>query len=46
MSWKPDCSRLFLDDSRARRRWCSMDRCGDQAKVAGYRSRNRAASTR
>ncbi|MFI2206154.1 CGNR zinc finger domain-containing protein [Streptomyces sp. NPDC020192] len=41
----PDCSLLFLDDSQARRRrWCSMDRCGNLAKVAGYRSRNRAAS--
>jgi predicted RNA-binding Zn ribbon-like protein len=43
----PDCSLLFLDDSQARRRrWCSMDRCGNLAKVAGYRSRSRAASTR
>ncbi len=43
----PDCSLLFLDDSQARRRrWCSMERCGNLAKVAGYRSRNRAAPTR
>jgi len=43
----PDCSLLFLDDSQARRRrWCSMERCGNLAKVAGYRSRNRADSTR
>ncbi|MGJ5756300.1 putative RNA-binding Zn ribbon-like protein [Streptomyces puniciscabiei] len=43
----PDCSLLFLDDSQARRRrWCSMERCGNLAKVAGYRSRNRAADTR
>jgi predicted RNA-binding Zn ribbon-like protein len=43
----PDCSLLFLDDSQARRRrWCSMERCGNLAKVAGYRSRNRAATTR
>ncbi|MGW7256662.1 CGNR zinc finger domain-containing protein [Streptomyces sp. NPDC054834] len=43
----PDCSLLFLDDSQARRRrWCSMERCGNLAKVAGYRSRNRAAVTR
>ncbi|MFJ2828056.1 CGNR zinc finger domain-containing protein [Streptomyces sp. NPDC087263] len=43
----PTCSLLFLDDSQARRRrWCSMDRCGNLAKVAGYRSRSRAASTR
>jgi len=43
----PDCSLLFLDDSQARRRrWCSMERCGNLAKVAGYRSRGRAAATR
>lgn len=43
----PGCSLLFLDDSQARRRrWCSMDRCGNLAKIAGYRSRSRAASTR
>ncbi|MGW7819873.1 CGNR zinc finger domain-containing protein [Streptomyces puniciscabiei] len=43
----PDCSLLFLDDSQARRRrWCSMERCGNLAKVAGYRSRNRVADTR
>ncbi|QFZ72829.1 4-hydroxybenzoyl-CoA reductase [Streptomyces fagopyri] len=42
----PTCSLLFLDDSQARRRrWCSMDRCGNLAKVAGYRSRGRTAST-
>ncbi|MET7478460.1 ABATE domain-containing protein [Streptomyces sp. NPDC005648] len=42
----PDCSLLFLDDSQARRRrWCSMERCGNLAKVAGYRSRGRAAAT-
>ncbi|MFI6737781.1 CGNR zinc finger domain-containing protein [Nonomuraea sp. NPDC050451] len=39
-----DCSLLFLDDSQARRRrWCSMERCGNLAKIAGYRSRNRGA---
>lgn len=43
----PNCSLLFLDDSQARRRrWCSMDRCGNLAKIAGYRSRSRAASSR
>ncbi|MFE9600320.1 CGNR zinc finger domain-containing protein [Streptomyces hokutonensis] len=43
----PECSLLFLDDSQARRRrWCSMDRCGNLAKIAGYRSRSRAAVTR
>jgi predicted RNA-binding Zn ribbon-like protein len=34
------CNRLFLDASgRGSRRWCSMRRCGNRAKVAGYRSR-------
>lgn len=43
----PGCSLLFLDDSQARRRrWCSMERCGNLAKVSGYRSRSRAAATR
>ncbi|SEG69777.1 Conserved protein containing a Zn-ribbon-like motif, possibly RNA-binding [Actinacidiphila yanglinensis] len=38
----PVCSLLFVDDSQARRRrWCSMDRCGNLAKVAGYRTRSR-----
>jgi predicted RNA-binding Zn ribbon-like protein len=38
----PDCSRLFLDESQAgRRRWCSMEKCGNLAKIAGYRGRTR-----
>ncbi|MEU4225201.1 ABATE domain-containing protein [Nonomuraea sp. NPDC026600] len=38
----PGCTLLFLDDSQARRRrWCSMERCGNLAKIAGYRSRAR-----
>ncbi|WP_329599495.1 CGNR zinc finger domain-containing protein [Streptomyces pseudovenezuelae] len=41
----PSCSLLFLDDSQARRRrWCSMGRCGNRAKIAGCRSRGRTAS--
>lgn len=41
----PDCSLLFLDDSQARRRrWCSMNRCGNLTKIANYRSRRPAAS--
>ncbi|MFF3455747.1 CGNR zinc finger domain-containing protein [Streptomyces sp. NPDC002730] len=41
----PECALLFLDDSQARRRrWCSMDRCGNLAKVAEYRSRTRNRS--
>lgn len=42
---RPDCTLLFLDDSQARRRrWCSMERCGNLAKIAGYRSRARDRS--
>ncbi|MEV8536666.1 CGNR zinc finger domain-containing protein [Streptomyces sp. NPDC051211] len=37
---RPECSLLFLDDSQARRRrWCAMERCGNLAKIAAYRSR-------
>lgn len=33
----PDCSLLFLDESQARRRrWCSMDTCGNRVKVGAY----------
>jgi predicted RNA-binding Zn ribbon-like protein len=38
-----DCSLLFFDDSQSgARRWCSMDRCGNLAKIAGYRNRVRS----
>lgn len=38
----PECSLLFFDDSQSsRRRWCSMDRCGNLVKIAGYRRRTR-----
>lgn len=34
----PTCSLMFIDRSRpGRRRWCSMDRCGNRAKTAHYR---------
>lgn len=34
----PTCSLMFIDRSRpGRRRWCSMDRCGNRAKTARYR---------
>lgn len=36
----PDCALLFVDASRpGRRRWCSMDGCGNRAKTAAYRRR-------
>lgn len=41
----PECSLLFFDESQARRRrWCSMERCGNLAKLATYRSRPRHSS--
>jgi predicted RNA-binding Zn ribbon-like protein len=34
------CGMLYLDRSRGhRRRWCSMGRCGNAAKVAAHRAR-------
>lgn len=38
----PDCERVFYDDSRpGRRRWCSPERCGDQARARAYRARRK-----
>ena len=38
-----DCQLVFYDDSRAgSRRWCSMQRCGNRAKVRAYRERSSA----
>lgn len=35
-----DCRMVFRDDSRTRsRRWCSMQRCGNRAKVRAHRAR-------
>lgn len=40
-----DCDIIYLDTSRAAsRRWCSMQRCGNRAKVRAHRARNRAAA--
>ena len=37
-----DCGRVFLDRSRGKpRRWCSMQGCGNRAKVASFRRRAR-----
>jgi predicted RNA-binding Zn ribbon-like protein len=39
-----DCSSIFLDPGRGRaRRWCSMSRCGNRAKVAAFRARQKEA---
>jgi len=36
----PDCALLFVDASRpGRRKWCSMDACGNVAKTGAYRRR-------
>ena len=36
------CALLFVDMSRSgHRRWCSMSGCGNKAKVASFRERNR-----
>jgi predicted RNA-binding Zn ribbon-like protein len=38
------CSLLFVDRSRpGRRRWCSMDRCGNRDKTARYREKRQHA---
>jgi predicted RNA-binding Zn ribbon-like protein len=37
------CSLVFLDETQAgRRRWCSMNRCGNLVKIANYRRRRTA----
>jgi predicted RNA-binding Zn ribbon-like protein len=39
-----DCSLLFVDETQSgRRRWCSMGRCGNLVKTAGYRARRHSA---
>jgi predicted RNA-binding Zn ribbon-like protein len=36
----PECALLFVDGSRpGKRRWCSMERCGNRYKTARYRLR-------
>lgn len=40
-----DCSIVFYDESRSNnRRWCSMQRCGNRAKVRAHRNKGKAAS--
>ncbi|WP_445401841.1 CGNR zinc finger domain-containing protein [Streptomyces sp. LE64] len=41
-----DCALLFVDTSRpGRRRWCSMERCGNRHKVRAHRARAAAPET-
>jgi predicted RNA-binding Zn ribbon-like protein len=36
-----DCGFIFYDESRtANRRWCSMQRCGNRAKVRAFRAKS------
>jgi predicted RNA-binding Zn ribbon-like protein len=43
----PNCSLLFVDQSHSqRRRWCSMERCGNRNKTQAYRRRRAAAPAR
>lgn len=36
------CTRLYVDTSRgSSRRWCDMHECGNRAKAAGFRARQR-----
>ncbi|MER6165610.1 CGNR zinc finger domain-containing protein [Streptomyces violaceorubidus] len=38
----PDCTQIYLDRSRGRRRqWCSMLSCGNRVKAAAMRARRR-----
>lgn len=38
-----DCELVFVDESRTgSRRWCSMQRCGNRAKVRAHRARAQA----
>ncbi|HYN95581.1 MAG TPA: CGNR zinc finger domain-containing protein [Pilimelia sp.] len=39
----PNCALAYVDTSRpGNRRWCSMQRCGNRHKVAGFRQRHGA----
>jgi predicted RNA-binding Zn ribbon-like protein len=41
----PNCTRLYLDSSRAKNRhWCGMGTCGNKVKVQAFRARQRAVS--
>ena len=43
---RPECSRLYVDSSRAQNRhWCGMGTCGNKAKVRAFRERQRAVES-
>jgi len=38
----PNCVMMFIDTSKnGKRRWCSMETCGNREKAAGHRARTR-----
>ncbi|MER5782544.1 ABATE domain-containing protein [Streptomyces mobaraensis] len=40
----PECTRVYVDRSRGRRRqWCGMESCGNKIKAAAYRARRKTA---
>lgn len=42
----PACGSFLLDTARGpRRRWCSMETCGNSAKVAAHRARRKAQTS-
>ncbi|MFI9012230.1 CGNR zinc finger domain-containing protein [Actinosynnema sp. NPDC053489] len=42
-----DCQLVFLDTSRSgKRRWCSMERCGNRHKVRAHRARHETRPAR
>ncbi|MDX3234267.1 ABATE domain-containing protein [Streptomyces sp. ME03-5709C] len=41
---RPECTQVYLDRSRGRRReWCAMRTCGNRVKAAAFRARRRTA---
>lgn len=39
---RPECTQVYLDRSRGRRReWCAMRTCGNRVKAAAFRARHR-----
>ena len=40
----PDCGWMFIDETKnGRRKWCTMETCGNRAKAARHYQRNRKA---
>nr|WP_272925142.1 CGNR zinc finger domain-containing protein [Streptomyces sp. SID8377] len=42
---RPECTQVYLDHSRGRRReWCAMRTCGNRVKAAAFRARHRTTA--